>query len=59
MKLSFLGKTYTPATPDVEVTETEQTLTFLGRKSQVKQYTVDQRQPQGEELKFLGRRYSR
>jgi hypothetical protein len=60
MQLAFLGKTYTPASaPSVEVTETQQTLSFLGRKSIVKQHSIVQRQTSGEELTFMGRRYTR
>ncbi|HIK44120.1 MAG TPA: hypothetical protein IGR64_04445 [Leptolyngbyaceae cyanobacterium M65_K2018_010] len=59
MQLSFLGKSYTPSTPTVEITETQQTLSFLGRKSMVKQGRVAQGPSLGEELTFLGRRYTR
>jgi hypothetical protein len=59
MQLAFLGKTYTASTPSIETTETQQTLSFLGRKSTVKQHSVAQRQTSGEELTFLGRRYIR
>ena len=59
MQLSFLGKTYTSSTPSLEVTETQQTLSFLGRKSQVTQRSIAQRQPSGEALTFMGRRYTR
>jgi hypothetical protein len=59
MQLAFLGKSYTPATPAVETTETQQTLSFLGRKSIVKQHSIVQRQTSGEELTFMGRRYVR
>jgi hypothetical protein len=59
MQLSFLGKSYTAATPAIETTESEQTLSFLGRKSTVKQHSIAQRQSTGEELTFMGRRYTR
>jgi hypothetical protein len=59
MQLSFLGKSYTPSTPAIETTETQQTLSFLGRKSIVKQHSIAQRQTSGEELTFMGRRYVR
>ena len=59
MELSFLGKAYTASTPNIEVTETRQTLSFLGRKSQITQHSIAQRQPLGEELTFMGRRYIR
>ena len=59
MQLSFLGKSYTTSAPAVETTESEQTLSFLGRRSIVKQHSIAQRQASGEELTFLGRRYTR
>jgi hypothetical protein len=59
MQLSFLGKSYTASTPAIETTESEQTLSFLGRKSVVKQHSIAQRQSMGEELTFMGRRYTR
>jgi hypothetical protein len=59
MQLSFLGKSYTASTPSIETTETQQTLSFLGHKSTVKQHSIAQRQPLGEELTFMGRRYTR
>lgn len=59
MQLSFLGKAYTASSPAIETTETEATVSFLGRSSKVKQFTVAQRQQPSEELTFMGRRYSR
>jgi hypothetical protein len=59
MQLSFLGKSYTASTPAVDTTETQQTLSFLGRKSTVKQHSIAQRQSTGEEMTFMGRRYTR
>ncbi|PSN14889.1 hypothetical protein C7293_09650 [filamentous cyanobacterium CCT1] len=59
MQLSFLGKTYTASTPAVTATETQATVTFLGRSSRVKQFNVTQRQQPAEELNFMGRRYTR
>lgn len=59
MQLSFLGKTYASSTYSLEVTETQQTLSFLGRKSQITQRSIARRQPSGEELTFMGRRYIR
>ena len=59
MQLSFLGKSYTTSAPSIETTESEQTLSFLGQKSTVKQHSVVQRQAAGEELTFMGRRYIR
>jgi len=59
MQLSFLGKSYTVSAPSIETTETQQTLSFLGRKATVKQHSIAQRQVMGEELTFMGRRYTR
>lgn len=59
MQLSFLGKSYTASNPSVEVTESQRTLAFLGRKSTVKQHSIAQRQTMGQELTFMGRRYTR
>lgn len=59
MQLSFLGKTYTANTPAIAATETQETVTFLGRSSRVKQFNVTQRQQPTEELNFMGRRYTR
>ncbi|MBD0270135.1 MAG: DUF4278 domain-containing protein [Cyanobacteria bacterium Co-bin8] len=59
MQLSFLGKSYNASSPAIEATETEATLSFLGRSSKVKQFSMAQRQQPTEELTFMGRRYSR
>ena len=59
MQLSFLGKSYTASAPSVDTIELEQTVSFLGRKSTVKQHRLAQRQSTGEALTFMGRRYSR
>lgn len=59
MQLSFLGKSYTAATPMIETTESQQQVCFMGRCSLVKQHSIAQRQPSGEELTFMGRRYTR
>jgi len=59
MKLSFLGKSYTASAPAIDVTETQQTLSFMGRKSTVKQHSIAQRKPIGQEFTFMGRRYTR
>lgn len=60
MKLSFLGNSYEASNPAIDTVETEKSVTFLGRRSVVKQHHVAQRsQGAGEELTFLGRRYSR
>lgn len=59
MKLSFLGKSYEAATPEVETVETQQAVSFLGRRSVVKQHSVANRSQPSEELTFLGRRYTR
>lgn len=59
MQLSFLGQPYQASTPAIETTETEATLTFLGRRSKVKQYNVTQHHPSGDTLTFRGCRYTR
>jgi hypothetical protein len=59
MQLSFLGKSYNAASPSIEATETEATVSFLGRSSKVKQFSVAQHQQPTEELTFMGRRYIR
>lgn len=58
MKLSFLGNNYEASNPAIDTVETEKTVTFLGRRSVVKERGA-QRHQSGEELTFLGRRYSR
>ena len=58
MKLSFLGNNYEASNPAIDTVETEKTVTFLGRRSVVKERGA-QRHQFGEELTFLGRRYSR
>ena len=59
MQLSFLGKSYNSSSPAIKATETEATVSFLGRSSKVKQFNVTQHQQPTEELTFMGRRYSR
>ena len=59
MKLSFLGNNYEASNPAIDTVETEKTVTFLGRRSVVKERGAAQRSQSGEELTFLGRRYSR
>jgi hypothetical protein len=59
MQLSFLGNSYTVSSPVTDVTETQPTLSFLGRKAHVKQHHIARHQPTGEALTFMGRRYSR
>ena len=59
MQLSFLGKSYTAAAPSIGTTETVQQVCFMGRCSLVKQHSIAQRKPMGEELTFMGRRYTR
>jgi hypothetical protein len=59
MNLSFLGRTYKASNPSIEATETQETATFLGRRYARKQFHVTRRQPIGEELSFMGQRYSR
>jgi hypothetical protein len=60
MQLKFRGKSYNQSSPSVEIeTTTEETINFLGRSAQVKRITVAQRQQPTQELKFLGRSYTR
>lgn len=59
MKLSFLGQSYEMALPTVEVTETVENLTFLGRSYAQKQAQVHQRQQPTAEMTYRGIRYSR
>jgi len=59
MQLSFLGRAYTSHSPVVDVTESEETVHFLGQTAQVKQLSAEQKHHAGAELRFLGRRYSR
>ena len=58
MQLSFLGKSYTASSHAIEVTETQETATFMGKPYFRKQFTVAQRQQPQTELTFLGRRYT-
>lgn len=58
MQLSFLGKPYIASTSTVEVVETQETATFLGRAYRVKQYNTAQAQQPARELSFMGRRYT-
>ena len=59
MKLSFLGQSYDAANLAIEVTETGETATFLGKPYARKQYTVSQRQRPASEMTYRGVRYSR
>jgi hypothetical protein len=59
MQFSFLGKSYTPSTPAIQTIESQQQVCFMGRCSLVKQHSIAQRQALGEELIFMGRRYTR
>lgn len=58
MELSFLGRAYTASTPEVEMVETQEVATFLGRPYRLRQHNVTQRQRPAESLSFMGRRYS-
>jgi hypothetical protein len=58
MKLSFLGQSYDASLPAVEVTETSETATFLGKHYARKQYNVSQRQQSTNELTYRGIRYT-
>lgn len=60
MRLKFLGKGYEATPNNIEGAETDETVKFLGRRYQMKQFDVAQRRHQsGEELRFLGRKYQR
>lgn len=59
MKLSFLGKNYEASTPAIDTVETQQSVTFLGRRSVVTHHHIAHRSQPPEELTFLGRRYTR
>lgn len=58
MQLKFLGNPYTATHQSVEASETEKTITFLGRRSKVKAYSVTHNPVRGEQLSFMGRRYT-
>lgn len=59
MKLSFLGKSYETSSPAIDTIETQETVTFLGRRSIVTHHHAARRSQPPEELTFLGRRYTR
>jgi hypothetical protein len=59
MQLSFLGQPYEAPTPVVGVSETQETITFMGKPYARKQYHVEQPQAVPEELTFMGQRYVR
>jgi hypothetical protein len=59
MKLSFLGQSYEMALPTIEVTETAESLTFLGRTYAQKQAQGHHRQQPIAEMTYRGIRYSR
>ena len=58
MQLSFLGKSYTASTPDVEATATGETATFLGKAYARKRFEVAQRH-QPADLTYRGVHYTR
>jgi len=58
MKLSFLGKSYTASTPDVDAMTTGETATFMGKSYARKQYNVAQRQQPKSELTYRGIHYT-
>lgn len=58
MQLSFLGKSYSAATPAIDSTPTGETATFMGRSYARKQFTVAHRQ-QPAELTYRGVHYAR
>lgn len=57
MKLSFLGQSYEASLPAIEVTETNETATFLGKPYIRKQFNVSQRHRSASELMYRGIRY--
>lgn len=59
MQLSFLGKAYETTPSTIDGVPTEETLTFLGKRYNRKQYNVPQRTEAPRELTFLGRHYTR
>lgn len=59
MKLSFLGKNYEASLPVIDTIETQQSITFMGRRSVVTHHHIAPRSQSQEELTFLGRRYTR
>jgi len=59
MQLSFLGKTYSASTPEIDATITQETAKFLGKSYAKKSFTVAHRHQSAEELTFMGRRYIR
>ncbi|PSN17867.1 hypothetical protein C7271_15500 [filamentous cyanobacterium CCP5] len=59
MRLSFLGQSYEAPTPEIDTIETEATVTFLGRRTHIKQQQIAHRSHPSEELTYRGIRYSR
>ena len=59
MQLIYRGHAYNSVSPQVEAIETQNTVTFLGRRSKVKQFNVHQRQQPQAELTYRGIRYTR
>ncbi len=59
MKLSFLGKSYETPVSSVDAIETQEKLTFLGKRYYRKEYTVATRAQAPTTLTFLGRQYTR
>jgi len=58
MQLSFLGKSYTASTPDVDAVATGETATFMGKSYARKQFNLTYRQ-QPAELTYRGVHYTR
>ena len=58
MQLSFLGKSYTAATPEIEATTTGEIATFLGKSYARKRFEVAQRH-QPAALIYRGVHYTR
>ena len=59
MQLSFLGKSYEASRPAIDGTDTSETGKFLGNNYGKKSFNVAQSHQPSEELKFLGRTYTR
>ncbi len=58
MQLSFLGKSYTASTPEVDAIATGETATFLGKSYARKRFDVAQHQ-RSVDLTYRGVHYTR
>jgi hypothetical protein len=59
MELKYRGISYSPIAPQVDVTETTEQGTFRGARFTLKQYRASANGQPGNQLRFLGRSYSR